>query len=187
MRTALSAVLFLLFAPLLGAGCSGAAESPASPNGRTAGAATQPATAPATPRSSSRFRRYPLDTLPQSRIRVNGNDLRVWLAITDAQHMEGLMHVPAEEIADDQGMLFVFPDEEERSFWMRNTITSLDIAYMRTDGTIVKTYTMPPLTLNSFPSIEPARWVLEVKAGTFARLGIDAGDVVSIPRELQSP
>lgn len=169
-------------------GCTGAGEAPANGNARPGGATTQPASRSApSARSSSRFRRFPLDTLPQATITLRGRSLRVWLAITEAQHMEGLMYVPADEIGDDQGMLFVFPDEEERSFWMKNTITALDIAYMRDDGTIVKTYTMPPLTLNSFPSVEPARWVLEMKSGTFARLGIVPGDVATIPAELRTP
>ncbi len=91
------------------------------------------------------------------------------------------MHVPADEIADDQGMLFIFPDEQPRGFWMRNTITSLDIAFARLDGTIVKTHQMPPLTLQSYPSVEPAMFALEMKAGSFAKFGIVAGDKLVIP------
>ena len=51
-------------------------------------------------------------------------------------------------------------------------------------GRIVKTHTMPPLTLQTFPSIEPAMFALEVKAGTFEKLGIAEGDQIIIPEEV---
>jgi uncharacterized membrane protein (UPF0127 family) len=146
---------------------------------------------------SATQRDFPLEKLKSSNITIEsapqpGQDaaqarrspFRVWLALSSEQHQEGLMYVPAEEIADDQGMLFVFPDERLRGFWMKNTITSLDIAFARMDGTIVAIHTMPPLTLETFPSFEPAMFALEVKAGTFAALGIQEGDKLVIPDEV---
>ncbi len=130
--------------------------------------------------SSSR-RQFPLDSLSTATVKARDATLRVWLATTEAQHSEGLMFVTEEEIADDQGMLFVFPDEAFRGFWMKNTITALDIAFARADGTIVATHTMPPLTLNTYPSYEPAMYALEMKAGSFARLGVVTGDKLEIP------
>jgi uncharacterized membrane protein (UPF0127 family) len=139
-----------------------------------------------TTRASDAARQYPLDSLPTATIQAKGQDVRVWLAQEfDPQRpdivQEGLMHVPPEEIADDQGMLFVFSDERLRSFWMLNTITPLDIAFARWDGTVVKTWQMPPRTLQTFPSIEPAMFALEVKQGAFARLGLQDGDRLTIP------
>ncbi len=130
---------------------------------------------------TSGIRQFPLDTLPTDTVQVRGNTFRTWLATTPEQQAEGLMHVPESDIADDQGMLFVFPDEALRGFWMKDTITSLDIAFARMDGTIVAIHTMPPLTLRNFWSIEPAMFALEVKAGTFARLGVAEGDVIELP------
>lgn len=94
------------------------------------------------------------------------------------------MFVPPEELADDQGMLFVFPDEDHLGFWMLNTITPLDIAYARMNGTVVSTWQMPPHTLQSFPSLEPAMFALEMKQGAFARLGLEAGDRLEIPSSI---
>ena len=135
-------------------------------------------------RRSDAQRRFPLDSLRTAALKINEHEFQAWLAISNDQHTEGLMYVPEDEIRDDQGMLFVFNDEEPRSFWMRNTITSLDIAFARSDGRI---WTMPPLTLNSFPSIEPAMFALEVKAGTFQRLAIREGDRIQIPDEALRP
>lgn len=96
----------------------------------------------------------------------------------------GLMNVTQDELADDHGMLFVFRDDRLRNFWMRNTIIPLDIAYIRSDGIIVQTYTMQPLNESGYPSIEPARFALEVKGGQFARWQVQPGDRVEIPPEL---
>jgi len=134
--------------------------------------------------TSASHRRFPLDTLPTTQITVDGHVIRVWLALTPAEHEEGLMWVSPDEIADDQGMLFVFSDERLRSFWMKNTITPLDIAYARMNGTVVSTWQMPPETLTSFPSIEPAMFALEMKQGAFDRYGINAGDRIEVPAEV---
>ncbi len=162
-----------------GASTGGNANSTTQPSGTTTNAATA---APA----SDRQRRYPLSTLPTDKVTINGQVFRVWLAReNDAQRPgvleEGLMFVRPEELADDQGMLFIFSEESVRSFWMRNTVTPLDIAFARTNGMIVQTWQMPPLTLRTFESVEPVLFALEVEAGTFARLGIKEGDRLEVP------
>ena len=149
-------------------------------------AATQSTGDNTSTRRSDAARQYPLDSIPTAVIQAKGQDVRVWLAQEfDPQRsnvvQEGLMHVPPEEIADDQGMLFVFSDERLRGFWMLNTITPLDIAFARWDGTVVKTWQMPPRTLQTFSSIEPAMFALEMKQGAFARLGLQEGDRLTIP------
>jgi uncharacterized membrane protein (UPF0127 family) len=135
-------------------------------------------------RSAKGGRQFPLDTLPASTVTINDHAFRVWLALTAEHREEGLMWVAEDQLADDQGMLFVFPDERDLGFYMKNTITPLDIAFARWNGTIVATHTMPPLTLQTFPSYEPAMFALEVKAGTFERLGIAEGDRIVIPEDV---
>ncbi|MCK6484881.1 MAG: DUF192 domain-containing protein [Phycisphaerae bacterium] len=105
----------------------------------------------------------------------------VWLALSPEQQQLGLMNVTHNELPPDAGMLFVFADHRYRSFWMHNTIIPLDIAYIRGDGVIVKTYTMTPLDESGYFSIEPAQFALEVRGGQFAEKGIREGDVVEIP------
>jgi len=100
--------------------------------------------------------------------------------------MLGLMNVTESELPEDRGMFFVFPEDLHQNFWMRNTIIPLNIAYIRSDGTIVSTYTMTPLREVGYPSIELARFALEVRAGQFAKWGIVAGDQVVIPAEFLS-
>ncbi|HKQ46907.1 MAG TPA: DUF192 domain-containing protein [Phycisphaerae bacterium] len=107
-----------------------------------------------------------------------------YVADTEVTREFGLMNVTEAELPADQGMIFVFDQDRLLSFWMHNTIIPLDIAYIRSDGTIVKTHTMQPLDERGYPSIEPARFALEVRAGQFAQWGIRAGDHVELPAEL---
>ncbi len=113
---------------------------------------------------------------------------QAWVADTNEQREKGLMFVEAEQMQSledgtERGMLFVFEQEKNLNFWMKDTIIPLDIAYARSDGTIVKILTMTPLDtrFNQYPSGEPARYALEVNAGVFAAKGIGEGDVIEIP------
>ncbi|HWL92354.1 MAG TPA: DUF192 domain-containing protein [Phycisphaerae bacterium] len=96
----------------------------------------------------------------------------------------GLMNTTEAELPEDRGMIFVFEYDDLRSFWMRNTIIPLDIAYIRSDGQIVMTYTMEALNEIGYPSIEPAKYALEVRAGQFEKWGITPGDRVSLPASI---
>jgi uncharacterized membrane protein (UPF0127 family) len=148
------------------------------------------------PTAAEPGKRNSLDTMQKATITINSQPFEVWLALDDEQRQLGLMQVPAEDLAPlpnpgsdnraptQRGMLFVFEREMPLSFWMANTITALDIAYIAPDGQIVKTYTMAPLETRIYPSIEPAQFALEVRAGLFAELGISAGMRVEIPESV---
>ena len=76
----------------------------------------------------------------------------------------------------DYGMLFVFPDERPRRFWMRNTLIPLDLLFIRADGTLDSmSENAQPLDERGEPSDGPARYVLELNAGEAARLGLEPG------------
>ena len=87
-----------------------------------------------------------------------------------------------ETLADDAGMLFLFPDAAPRAFWMRNTRIPLDIVYLDSELAIVGwSLNTPPCRTRrcpSYPSGRPARYVLEVNAGEMERLGASLGDTV---------
>ena len=85
-------------------------------------------------------------------------------------------------LADDRGMLFQFPDSQERSFWMRNTPSSLDIIYIGADGRIVSiARNTTPYSETSIPSNGPATGVLELRGGRAAEISADPGDQVIHP------
>jgi uncharacterized membrane protein (UPF0127 family) len=84
----------------------------------------------------------------------------------------------------DHGMLFVFQDEEERSFWMVNTPLPLDIIYVNSEKKIVKIQAnTTPFSDASLPSEKPAQYTIEVNAGFCNQYGIQEGDVVDWVRK----
>lgn len=105
----------------------------------------------------------------------------VEIADDDATRARGLMF--REELAPDNGMLFDFWDERPVAFWMQNTLISLDMLFIKADGTIAKVHAEAvPMDRTSIPSDEPVRFVLEIAGGRAAELGIEAGDVLEHPR-----
>ena len=80
-------------------------------------------------------------------------------------------------------MLFVYADEEARSFWMKNTLIPLSIAYIDSEGRIVDIQDMNPLDDEPphYVSAEPARYALEVNQGFFEERGVKVGDKAELP------
>jgi uncharacterized membrane protein (UPF0127 family) len=99
------------------------------------------------------------------------------LEIADTPNERAGGYMNRADICDKCGMLFVFDDEQPRNFWMQNTPTSLDIIYFDTNGKAVEIApnTKPNQILEQYPSVKSARFVLEVKAGQGAKLGIEKG------------
>jgi uncharacterized protein len=115
-------------------------------------------------------------------VTLHGHRFSTELATDDASRAQGLMM--RKELAADHGMLFVFPDTEPRWFWMKNTLVPLDILYFDADRKLVSMQLdVPPCQADpcpSYPSDAPARYVLELSAGTARRIGVEAGDVLGV-------
>lgn len=129
-----------------------------------------------------------LDALGTVDVSIKGRPFRLWVADTVDEQSRGLMFITAEEMAPlpdgtQRGMIFVFDREKHLSFWMKNTIIPLDIAYLDAGGAVVSMYTMAPLdtSFNKYPSVEPAKYAIEVNADVFSDLGLTKGDVIEIP------
>jgi hypothetical protein len=85
------------------------------------------------------------------------------LALTPAQKQQGLMF--RTELKDGEGMLFVFGQDQILSFWMKDTLIPLSIAYISSDGRIIEIFDMEPRSLNPVHSSRSARYALEVPQG----------------------
>ena len=111
---------------------------------------------------------------------VTKNGVRVFeveMAITPQEHEQGLMH--RRELPEGKGMLFDMGQEREAVFWMKNTYVSLDMIFIRGDGSIARiAENTTPLSEARVSSGVPVRGVLEVVAGTSKRYGIVPGDTV---------
>jgi uncharacterized protein len=158
MRTSMIAVFLLA---LLLAGC-GSSDTSASQQAESTGSASGPRT-------------LTIDS--------GGEEVEVRVEIADSpdEQAKGLMNRTA--LGEDRGMLFVFPDEEVRSFWMKNTLIPLSIAYMDSEGRIVDIQDMKPLDDEEphYISAEPAQYALEVNKGFFDEHGVKVGDRAELP------
>jgi uncharacterized membrane protein (UPF0127 family) len=102
------------------------------------------------------------------------------LADTPGARSRGLMF--RESMPADHGMLFDFQTEQPVAFWMKNTPLPLDMVFIDGTGTVVQVAAdTTPHSEASIPSRRPVRAVLELNAGTAARLGIGPGAKVRHP------
>lgn len=167
------------------AGCSG------NPTAKSAEPVTPPAEevvaqTPGGPRHI-RQRVFQLADLDTATLKIGENEFEVWIADTWDKRMEGMMFLNDGDVEANQGMLFLFEEDSTNSFWMKNTLIPLDIAYIDKDKKIVTTYTMKALDSrpNQYLPEAPYRFALELKAGTFEELGISPGMTVEFPDEIR--
>lgn len=114
---------------------------------------------------------------------VLGNE-RFYVELAETRDKQALGLMFREELADDHGMLFLFPSEGRRSFWMKNTRIPLDIFYFDENLKLVSvSENTPPCRSRdcpSYPSAGPAKYVLELNAGKAAELGVGPGDTLEL-------
>jgi len=107
----------------------------------------------------------------------------VEIANTNAKREQGLMN--RENLGENKGMLFVFDKEDIYSFWMKNTLISLDMIWMDEAGKIVfiKENSEPCKDGEACPFITPkakAKYVLEINTGLVKEMGLKTGDNLDI-------
>jgi uncharacterized membrane protein (UPF0127 family) len=105
-------------------------------------------------------------------------EITVEIARTEEERAQGLMH--RKKLPDGEGMIFIYDRDQQMSFWMKNTVIPLSIAFIASDGRIIEIKDMRPLDLNSVKSSRSVRYALEAPQGWFGRAGIKPGDVANI-------
>jgi hypothetical protein len=123
---------------------------------------------------------------------LGGQAFQLEVAADPASRERGLMGRTA--IAPRGGMLFVFPDDAPRVFWMRNCLVDIDLLFVDRSGRIVSVHPMraePPRRpleteaqylsrLRHYPSGGPVRFAIELRAGAAAALGLVVGGAVDV-------
>lgn len=124
--------------------------------------------------------------LPKVDASLAGHSLKIMLARSANEKSQGLMFY--ETLAEDEGMLFVYSEPRQMSFWMYNTKIELDIVFFSPDLQITEFirsmqpgFGKSPNQLPRYVSEHPAQYALELKAGTIDRLGLQTGDRLEIP------
>ena len=108
----------------------------------------------------------------------------VEIANDDKSRERGLML--RDKMAPDHGMLFEFPSRTPVTFWMKDTLLSLDMAFIDIDVTVRRVVEgARPMSETLIPSGEPVTGVLELNAGQAAAIHLKPGDKVKFPFFLQ--
>lgn len=122
---------------------------------------------------SARAQNVPQLDLDRITLTAGMHRIDAQVAATPQQRMIGLMH--RKDMPMHEGMLFIFEEQSQQCFWMKNTLLPLSAAFVADDGTIVNIADMKPQSTVSHCSKEPVRFVLEMNQGWFAKKGLKAG------------
>lgn len=121
-------------------------------------------------------------------VEIGGERFHLEIADDHDERVRGLMH--RDTLAEDGGMLFVFPDMDPRSFWMKSCLIDIDVIFLDGTGRVVRTHTMaapepgtPDRKLRRYGSGRPAQFAIELNAGEAERLGVERGDRIKLPLE----
>lgn len=185
--------LAALLASLVLAACAGAGTESASGVGSPTGvdATQEPAEATASPSPPAEGTELaampPFDTARITLVDPAGgeHDMAVYVADDDATRRQGLMGVT--DLPADAGMVFVFSEDRDGGFWMKDTLLPLSIAFFDAAGKVRAVLDMEPCEADPCPSYDPGvtyRGALEVNQGTFADLGLEEGWDVELPPDL---
>jgi uncharacterized protein len=116
---------------------------------------------------------------PKVTISTKGREVEFLVEIADTagKRQMGLQY--RQNLADDRGMIFLFPSESVQTFWMKNTPISLDMIFINRNGKIVGIVERAvPFSLDARSVTEPSQYVLEINGGLARRYGIQTGDSV---------
>lgn len=115
---------------------------------------------------------YADESFEKRKLRLGNKTLIVEIADTPARRAQGLMN--RKSLPKDHGMLFIFDNEERQSFWMKNTLISLSIAFFDENRKLLEIQDMEPASMvdqnpKIYASTKPAKYALEVPKGWFAK------------------
>ena len=115
--------------------------------------------------------------LPAVQLQSGMHLIKAEVASHYSTRMQGLMM--REKMATNEGMVFVFPGDEQLCMWMKNTLLPLSVAFIDQSGVILNIEDMQPKTENSHCSAKPARYALEMNQGWFKSKNIKPGTRIS--------
>jgi uncharacterized membrane protein (UPF0127 family) len=116
-------------------------------------------------------------TFKSMSVKVGAHPLRVEVASSDPQRMQGLMY--RKKLGRDDGMLFTFDEPAYQSMWMKNTLIPLSVAFIDGEGRILNILDMEPQTLETHTSAGPAVYAIETNKGWFEDNRVKPGEKVT--------
>ena len=122
--------------------------------------------------------------LPVTTMEIDGESFTLEIATSSHDQEVGLMH--RDSMDDDHGMIFVFPDEDERIFWNHDVHFGLDILFLDGSGKILSIKQMPRYSEQNYHSDGNSKYVIELNEGVAAKLGLSPGMTLQIPPDAAS-
>jgi len=120
----------------------------------------------------------PQTNLPKATLTLGAHSLTAQIAADDASRERGLMS--RTNLAENEAMVFVFPQPRQLTFWMKDTPIPLSIAYVGPSGRIFEIHDLKPFDETAVPSASQAvTYAIETPQGWFTKHGIIAGSTVS--------
>jgi uncharacterized protein len=116
-------------------------------------------------------------TFKTGHVKVGTHNLKVELAIDDAERSRGLMF--RKTMGKEEGMLFVFDEPGYHSMWMKDTLIPLSVAFIDGEGKIINILDMEPQTFDTHSAAGPARYAIETNKGWFEEKKVKPGDKVT--------
>jgi len=105
-------------------------------------------------------------------------------AITPQQKSQGLMFIT--NLPKNQGMIFIYSNEQPHSFWMKNTLVPLDIIFLNKNFQVIDIkQNVPPCKqdpCSTYQAKKPAQYVIEINAGLSQELAIKEGDKLTLTK-----
>jgi uncharacterized protein len=126
----------------------------------------------------------PQSNLPTIQMQLGNKSFKLEVADSTASRTYGLMR--RDSMPSDHGMIFVFPEEEERGFWMKNTRIPLDIVFVNTSGQVVSVKQMKAYDTNTTPSDGAAMYAIELNQGAAQSAQITARMSLKLPPGLKA-
>ncbi|HWE01821.1 MAG TPA: DUF192 domain-containing protein [Tepidisphaeraceae bacterium] len=117
--------------------------------------------------------------LPVVSMKIGNQTFHLEVAATPESQETGLMK--RDGMPEHHGMIFVFPQDEVRNFWMKNTRFPLDIVFLNSGGVVVSIRQMIAYDESLTSSDSPARYAIELNKGAAAAAGLKVGDTLAIP------
>ena len=117
--------------------------------------------------------------LPTTKMQIGNKPFELEIANTPDARQTGLMR--RDSMPADHGMIFIFRESREWSFYMKNTRIPLDIVFLDAGGGVISIKQMKPYDLSTTFADGPAKWAIELKKDAAATAGLKVGDKLQVP------
>jgi uncharacterized protein len=120
--------------------------------------------------------------LPVTSMQIGSERFDLEIAISPHDQEVGLMH--RDSLDSDHGMIFINSEEKPQTFWNHDVHFPLDLIFLDSSARVVSLKHLDAFSEKNVPSDAPAQYVIELNAGTVARLGVKVGDRLDLPSDV---